>query len=133
MRARTGLREVAVVKRKYTLEEAKRTGRPPEIEVHAYNTKEDFDRASVGIVESRGRHGRIRQPVSDRIYFILEGEGEFFFGDEEGGEVVPVAKDDVLLILKDTVYDYQGRMRLFLVHAPAYEQDSDVHLDDLWE
>lgn len=99
------------MKRKYTLEEAKRTGRPSKIEVHAYNTKEDFERASVGIVESRGCHGRVRQPVSDRIYFI----------------------DDVLLIPKDTVYDYQGRMRLFLVHTPAYEQDSDVHLDDLWE
>lgn len=60
MRARTGLREVAGVKRKYTLAEAKRTGRLPEIEVHAYNTKEDFERASVGMVESRGRHGRIR-------------------------------------------------------------------------
>jgi mannose-6-phosphate isomerase-like protein (cupin superfamily) len=68
-------------------------------------------------VESRGRHGRIKQPISDRIYLILEGEGEFFFG-EEGDEVVSVARDDVLLIPKDTAYDYQGRMRLFLVHTP---------------
>ena len=116
------------VKRKYVLEEARRTGRLPEIEVLAYNTREDFERASVGIVEARGRHGRIRQPVSDRIYLVLEGEGEFFFGDE----VVPVGEDDVVLVPKDTVYDYRGRMRLFLVHTPAYEQDSDVHLDDLW-
>lgn len=53
---------------KYTLEEAKATGRPPEIEVYAYNTKEDFEWASAGIVESRGRHGRIKQPISDRVY-----------------------------------------------------------------
>jgi len=106
-----------VAKRKYTLEEAKRTGRPPEIEVHAYNTKEDFEQASAGMVESRGRHGRIKQLISDRIYLILEGEGEFFFG-EEGDEGAPVANDDVLLLPKDTVYDYQGRMRLFLVDAP---------------
>ncbi len=120
------------MKRKYSLEEARQTGRPPEIEVFAYNTKEDFEQASVGLVEAKGRHGRIRQPISDRVYLILEGEGEFFFGEEEG-EVVPVAKDDVVLIPKNTVYDYRGRMRLFLVHTPAYEQDSDVHLDDLWD
>ena len=122
------------MKRKYVLEEARKTGRPPEIEVFAYNTKEDFEQASVGIVESRGRHGRIRQPISDRVYLVLEGEGEFFFGDEEGDdEAVPVGKDDVVIVPKDTAYYYRGRMRLFLVHTPAYEQDSDVHLDGLWD
>jgi mannose-6-phosphate isomerase-like protein (cupin superfamily) len=85
-------------------------------------------------VASPGRHGRIRQPISDRGYLILEGEGELFFGGEEGDdEVVPVGKDDVMIMPKDTAYDYQGRMRLFLVHRPAYEQDSDVPLDDLWD
>jgi hypothetical protein len=126
--------EVRAVKRKYVLEEAKKTGRPPEIEVLAYNTQEDFERASVGIVASRGRHGRIRQPISYRGYLILEGEGELLFGGEEGDdEVVPVRKDDVVVVQKDTAYDYRGRMCLFLVHTLAYEQDSDVHLDDLWD
>ncbi len=123
------------MKHKYSFEEAKVTGRPPEIEMHAYNTKEDFDRASVGIVESRGRHGRIKQPVSDRTYLILEGEGSFYFGGEEEQheETVRVKKDDVLLIPKGTVYDYEGHMRLFLTHSPAYKPDSDVHYDDLWD
>ncbi len=103
--------------------------------MNAYNTREDFERASVGIVEWRGRHGRIMQPVSDRVYLVIDGEGEFYFGGEEGQdeETVSVGKDDVLLILKGTVYDYEGRMRLFLAHFPAYEPDSDVHYDDLWE
>ena len=43
---------------KYVLEEARQTGRPPEIEVFAYATKEDSGRASAGIVEAQGRHGR---------------------------------------------------------------------------
>jgi hypothetical protein len=38
----------------------------------------------------------------------------------------------VFIAPKDTVYDYQGRMRLFLVRTPTYVQNSDVHLDDLW-
>jgi hypothetical protein len=55
-----------VVKRKYVLKEAKKTGCPPEVEVFVYNTKEDFEWASVGILESGARHGRIREPASDR-------------------------------------------------------------------
>ena len=123
------------MKHKYTLDEAKLTGRPSEIEVCAYNAKEDFERASAGIVTARGRHGRIMQPISDRVYLILEGEGEFYFGGEEGQkeETVRVEKNDVVLIPRGTVYDYEGRMRLFLSHSPAYEQDSDVHYDNLWE
>lgn len=74
------------------------------------------------------------QPISDRVYLVIDGAGEFYFGGEEGQdeETVAVEKDDVLLIPKGTVYDYEGRMRLFLAHFPAYEQDSDVHYDDLW-
>ncbi len=123
------------MKYKYTLQEAKTMGRAPEVEMNAYNTKEDFGQAGVGIVESRGRHGRIMQPISDRVYLVIDGEGEFYFGGEEGQdeETVSVEKDDVLLIPKGTVYDYEGRMRLFLAHFPAYEQDSGVHDDDLWE
>jgi mannose-6-phosphate isomerase-like protein (cupin superfamily) len=129
------LNERLAMKRKYTYEETWISGRPPEIEMHAYNAKKDFEQASVGIIEVRGRHGRVNNPVSDRTYLVLEGEGEFYFGGEVGQqeETIRVKKDDVLLIPKGTVYDYQGQMRLFLVHSPAYEQDSDIHYDDLWE
>ena len=63
-----------MVKHKYAYEEAKVMARPPETEMHAYNTAEDFGRASVGIVECRGRHWRIKNPMSDRVYLVLEGE-----------------------------------------------------------
>jgi hypothetical protein len=46
---------------------------------------------------------------------------------------VPVGKDDVVIVPKNTDYDYRGQMRLFLIPTPAYEQDSDVHLGDLWD
>lgn len=70
------------------------------------------------------------QPVSNRVYLLMEGE--FYFGGEEGQDEASVSaeKDDVL-IPKGAVYDYEGRMRLFLARFPAYEQDSGVHYDDL--
>ena len=120
------------VKRKYTLEETKKTGCALEIVVFAYDTKENFEWASVNIAESGWRHGGIRQPVRDRIYLALENEGEFLFGNGEGDEVEPFIKEDVVFTSKGTAYDCRGRTRLFLVQTPAYEQESDVHLDDLW-
>lgn len=45
--------------------------------------------------------------------------------------MVPVGKDDVLLIPKGTVYERQRR--IFLPLAPACEQDSDIRYGDLWE
>ena len=121
------------MKRKHTLEEAKKTGLSLEIGIFAYNMKEDFERASVGLVKFKGRHGRTKQPISDRVYLILEGEGEFLFGNGEKDELVPVSKDDVVPILENTACDYWRRMRRSLVHAPSHEQDSDVPLDDLWD
>jgi hypothetical protein len=124
--------EKRALKRKYTLEETKKTGCALEIVVFAYDTKEDFEWASVNIAESGWRHGRIRQPIRDRIYLALENEGEFLFGNGEGDEIGPFIKEDVVFTSKDTAYDCWGGMRLFLVQTPAYEQESDAHLDDLW-
>ena len=46
---------------------------------------------------------------------------------------MPVGKDDAVIVPKDAAYDYRGRMRLFLGYFPAYEQDSDIRLDELWD
>jgi hypothetical protein len=129
-----GFSKVRVVKRKYVLEEAKKPGRPPEVEVFVYNTKEDFDRASVGILESEVCHGRVRELSYDRAPGTGGRRGVLL--RRCGGRVgrgCADRKDDVFIAPKDTVYDYQGRMRLFLVRTPTYVQNSDVHLDDLWD
>lgn len=122
------------MKHEYAYEEAKVRDRPPEIEMRADNNGEDFWRVGVGIVECRRRHGHTKNPVGDRVCLVLEREGTFCSGGEEGQdeETVPVGKDDVLLTTKGKPHDYDGRMRLFLSDSPAYEQDSDVRHDDLW-
>lgn len=57
----------------------------------AYNSKEDFEKASATYIEVDGRHGKIKN-----------------------------------IIPKNTPYDYEGRMKLFLVDCPAFEEDADV-------
>lgn len=94
----------------------------------AYNSKEDFANASSAYIEVTGRHGKVRSEKSDRIYLILEGEGEFVVNEE----VVPVKKMDVVIVPKNTPYDYRavkGTMKLFFVHVPAFSPEAEIKLE----
>jgi mannose-6-phosphate isomerase-like protein (cupin superfamily) len=56
---------------------------------------------------------------------ILEGEGEFVVGDN----IFPVRSTDVIIVPKDTAFDYSGKMKVLLVHVPAYDWHYDVNLE----
>jgi mannose-6-phosphate isomerase-like protein (cupin superfamily) len=93
----------------------------------AYNSKEDFKRASAAMFEVTGRHGKVKSLVSDRVYLILKGKGEFIIN----GKKVPVEKNDVIIVPKNTPYDYRsikGKLKLFLVHTPAFDNKKEVKL-----
>lgn len=94
----------------------------------AYNSKEDFENASGAYFEVTGAHGKVKTTRSDRIYFVVEGKGEFVVDNER----IPVEATDVIVIPKDTPYDYRaksGVLKLFLVHTPAYHPDYEIKLD----
>jgi mannose-6-phosphate isomerase-like protein (cupin superfamily) len=93
----------------------------------SYNSKDDFSNASATYFEITGKHGMVLSTISDRIYLILDGKGEFVVD----GELIPVEKTDVVIIPKDTPYDYQakgGVLKLFLVHSPAFDDSADIKL-----
>lgn len=74
-----------------------------------------------------GEHGKVKTTTSDRIYYVLEENGEFIIGDK----TFPVQKTDVIIVPKDTAYNYRatwGTFRLFLVHAPAYDPKGEMRL-----
>ncbi len=94
-----------------------------------YSTKEDFANASAIYFEVTNCHGKIKTTLSDRIYFVVEGEGEFIINDK----VIPVQEKDVVIVPKNTPYDYQAvnnnTLKLFLVHVPAYDEKYEVQLE----
>ena len=93
----------------------------------AYNSKNDFPNASATYFEVTGKHGKIKTTKSDRVYLVLEGKGEFIINDK----VINVEKDDVIIVPKNTPYDYKakrGIMKLFLVHTPAFEPEAEEKL-----
>lgn len=106
---------------KFTLKTSKKFGWDG-LEGWEYNSKEDFRNASAAFLEVTGQHGKSRTKVSDRVYYVVDGVGEFVIG----GRKVGVAKSDVVIIPKNTAYDFratEGTLKLFLVHTPAYVRE----------
>ncbi len=91
----------------------------------ALSTKEDFERASGAYFEVTGNHGPTRNKISDRIYFIIDGEGEF----EIDGKKYSVENGDMVIAPRDTLYDYRATngttLKMFLVHSPAFNQENE--------
>jgi len=96
-----------------------------------YSSKDDLKSASGVYIETvkGGRHGKVKTSLSDRTYFVIDGEGEFVIG----GKKFMARKGDVVIIPKNTIYDYKvvkGKLKLFLVHTPAYDGDYEVRYEE---
>ena len=95
----------------------------------AYNSRNDFPNMSAAYFEVTGRHGKVKTTKSDRVYLVLDGQGEFMID----GKTISVEKTDVVIVPKDTAYDYKavkGTLKLFLVHCPAYDPESEINLEE---
>src|SRR3989344_3114868 len=91
----------------------------------ALSSSADFPRASVAYFEVNGSHGSVKSTLSDRIYYVLAGEGKFIID----GQDFSVLEGEVVIVPKDTFYDYVGEMKLLLVHAPAFDSKSEVWME----
>ena len=96
------------------------------LKLRPYNTKEEFDGASGAYFEVTGSHGRTKTTCSDRVYLILDGVGEF----DIDGEIFKVEKTDMIIVPKNTSYDYTAvddtTLKMFLVHTPAFDKAKEV-------
>ena len=93
----------------------------------AYNSKEDFKNARAIYVEVEKRWGKGKTTTSDRVYYIIDGEGVFEVREKK----FSVKKGDVIIVPKNTVYDYwtvKGKLKLFCVHVPAFDEAGEVKI-----
>lgn len=111
---------------KFSKKDAKRKGWDG-LDFWVYSTKEQFPSASAAYFEVTKSHGKVKTTISDRIYYIIEGQGVF----EVGAQQDKVEAGDVMIVPKNTPYDYWrtgDTFKLFLVHAPAYDPDGEAKL-----
>lgn len=109
---------------KFKLKDAKQFGGKG-LKGWAHNSKEDFPRASAACFEVDGAHGKVKTALSDTVYYVLEGKGEFIINEE----TMPVETTDVVIVAKNTPYNYRGKMKLFLVHTPAFDPKYEIELE----
>jgi mannose-6-phosphate isomerase-like protein (cupin superfamily) len=113
---------------KFTLSEAEPKSSEG-LKTWIYNKRFQFAGASAAYLEVTGSHGLLKNTVNDRVYYVIDGKGEFLMG----GSSVYVAPTDVVIVPKGTEYDFwanEGQtLKLFLVHAPAFDQDGETRVD----
>ncbi len=102
--------------------EAAQDGRPLTLK-RVINIDEHSSDISVTWVDIWGHHDRVVNDISDRVYYIIEGDGRFQVGD--GPPIEPVTAGDFVFIAKGVPYEFDGHMRYVVMNGPAYRTASD--------
>jgi len=85
-----------------------------------YKIKSSKENKSIVIAELEGEHGEVHTNENDRIYYILDGEGEF----QINGENIKVSKEDLVIIPPNTNYNYwaiEGKILKVILFMELWE------------
>ena len=69
-----------------------------------------------------GKHPLMKNIISNRTYYIIDGDACFNVEDKE----YVLTKGDTLTIPKDTLYKFDGKFDAILISCPAFEEKYDV-------
>lgn len=92
----------------------------------AVNRAQHSPDISVTWVKIWGHHKKMVCDLSDRVYYIIEGEGEFQVGD---GEPFQVRAGDLVFIPRSVPYVFDGHMTYLVMNGPAFLPGSDQELE----
>jgi mannose-6-phosphate isomerase-like protein (cupin superfamily) len=73
------------------------------------------------IAELDGEHPIVVNKVSDRCYFILEGEGVVSVGEE----VHDVRANDLVLISKNSPHSISGSLKYIIITSPPFDPENE--------
>jgi mannose-6-phosphate isomerase-like protein (cupin superfamily) len=69
------------------------------------------------VADLNGNHGAYVNQVSDRVYFILSGQGTVVVGSEK----YDVVKDDLIVVNKNTPHLIAGELSFLIITAPPFD------------
>ena len=90
------------------------------------NRDEHSPAISVTWVKIWGHHKKMVCDESDRVYYIIEGVGEFQVGEGPPGQV---NAGDFVFIPKGVPYVFEGEMKYLVMNGPAFLPGSDRELE----
>jgi len=77
------------------------------------------------VVECETSHYKTRITGATRMYFVIEGLGEFTINDEH----MSAEPNDFFIIEDGDTYEYKGKMRLFEFNVPATGIENEEKVD----
>lgn len=112
-----------------------RTEGLPEIREEGYplvmktviNRAKHSEDISITWVKIWGHHQRMVCDISDRPYYIIEGEGVFQLGE---GEPFDVREGDFVYIPRGVPYEFSGHMTYLVMNGPAFLPGSDQVIEE---
>jgi len=69
-----------------------------------------------------GVHPLMKNTLSNRTYYIIDGFADFDIGDES----FHLKQGDTLTISKDTLYKFKGKFDAILISCPAFDEKFDI-------
>ncbi len=81
---------------------------------------------SITWVDIKGHHKKMVCDISDRAYYIIEGDGEFTVGDDAPGRVTT---GDYVFVPRGVPYVFDGHMSYLVINGPAFVPGSDQELE----
>jgi mannose-6-phosphate isomerase-like protein (cupin superfamily) len=80
---------------------------------------------SVTWVRIDGTHRRLRTDASTRLYYFVDGDGWFEFGEEPRLEL---RSGDVVVVPRGTPYALGGTLTYLVINGPAFREGDDVYV-----
>lgn len=90
----------------------------------AFDMPDETPSLSITHVKVWGRVGRSWCEESDRVMFIVDGDGVAQVGDEQPRTFGP---GDFILIPKRTPYECDGNFTYLVINSPAYREGTDFN------
>jgi mannose-6-phosphate isomerase-like protein (cupin superfamily) len=92
------------------------------IEVQNLFAEESYKKLSVAKVKIKGTQKFGKDLESDSAFYVLEGKGTFYVGDEK----FLVEKGDLIFIPKNTLYKDEGKLTLLVISVPKFDRNKRI-------
>ena len=90
--------------------------------VDNYLSKEDGVGYSIVRTHLDGKHPFMKNINSNRTYYLISGKATFVIEEKE----IVVQTGKMLVIPRNTKYDFQGKFDALLVDCPAFDANDDI-------
>jgi len=101
-------------------------GEGSDYEIHNYITNGNSEKLSVAVSMLNGKLWKTMNTVSDRVYYIIEGGGDFIFEKEK----LRAVKGDMVLVPAGLSYRLEGKFKAVLINAPPFNIKNEVQLSE---